>query len=171
MTETIFAFLKGKMEETPFDVKLIIAVMLLLAGTVTAEQAGLFSTDDFVEANVVEVDGTTITLGHDCHAIVAQTTPSQARSIRLGKEGRIDVRPTTHDVLLEALDGFNITVKEAALTRFEDDIYFGRIVFRSGDRVLRLDSRPTDAIATALRADAPIFINQTVLRNQGENIC
>ncbi|MBI4017883.1 MAG: bifunctional nuclease family protein, partial [Candidatus Aenigmarchaeota archaeon] len=95
----------------------------------------------------------------------------QARSIRLGKEGRIDVRPTTHDLYVETLRSFNITVENAAVVRFDSDIYYGELVLRSADRVLRLDSRPTDAIAVALRAGVPVMLNRTMLEQQGQTIC
>lgn len=159
------------LEDVPFDVKLIGFVLILLAGVAAADFAGTLTTDNFVEANVIRTEGNTIILGRDCRAIVAEATFEQAHSIRLGKQGRIETRPLTHDIFTEALDAYNITVEEAALESYSDGIYFGELVLRSRDRVLRLDVRPTDAVATALRTDTPVMLNETVLDNQGQNIC
>lgn len=155
----------------PFDAKLIAIILLLLGASAAAELSGVFSREQFVEANVIDVNGVTIVLGRDCRAIVADTTADQARSIKLGLEKRIDVRPTTHDLYVETLRNFEIEVVEAALVRYEDDIYYGELVLRSGDKVLKLDSRPTDAIAVALRAGAPVLVNKAVLEQQGQNVC
>lgn|SRR3989338_4532176 len=162
---------KHHRKPVPFDVKLIAAALLLLGVTAAAEFSGVFSTDDFVEANVIDVTGNTLVLGRDCMAIVAETTPDQARSIRLGIEHRIDVRPTTHDILVEALGHFGVGVEQAVMTRFEDDIYYAELVLRSEDSVLRLDARPTDAVAVALRTNTTFMINKAVLEQRGQNIC
>ncbi|QQG39572.1 MAG: bifunctional nuclease family protein [Candidatus Aenigmatarchaeota archaeon] len=157
--------------QMPFVVKLLILTLLLLAATAAAEYAGLFGGPEFVEANVIDIQGTTLIIGRDCTAIVADTTPDQARSIRLGKEKTVELRPTTHDLYAETLSSFNITVEEAAMTRFGNDIYYAELVLRSGDTVLRLDSRPSDALAIALRADVPFMISKAVLEEKGQNIC
>jgi len=52
-----------------------------------------------------------------------------------------------------------------------EDVYLSNAIFRSDNNVLELDMRPSDAIALALRTGTPIYLNMTLLREVGVNIC
>lgn len=148
----------------------ILVSILALAGIVYGV-GQLVDTEKFQKADVIRVEDNTIILGIGCRAIVADTTAERADSIRLGLEGRIDERPNTHDMFVQALKTFNITVDSISLTRFDGQFYYADLLLRGPDRVLKLDSRPSDAIAIAVRANAPMYINTTLLAEQGEDIC
>ena len=148
----------------------LLVAILALAGIVYG--VGQFiDTDKFQKADVVRVDGNTIILGVGCRAIVADTTEERAESIRLGLAGKIDERPNTHDTFVDALKTFNITVDSVSLVRYDGRFYYSDLVLKGPNKVLKLDTRPSDAIAIAVRAAAPMYINKTLLAEQGKDIC
>ncbi len=71
-------------------------------------------------------------------------------------------RPMTHDLLQAALEQLSVKVTRVVVSDIRDATYFAEIhLVRDGDSVV-VDSRPSDAIALALRADAPIFVGEKV---------
>ena len=72
-------------------------------------------------------------------------------------------RPLTHDLFYDLLHEVGVTVQRVVITELKDSTYFAELVLGQGDRVIVLDSRPSDAIAMALRASAPIYVAQAVL--------
>jgi bifunctional DNase/RNase len=72
-------------------------------------------------------------------------------------------RPLTHDLMYDLLLDLGVTVQRVVITELKDSTYFAELVLGQGDRALILDSRPSDAIALALRAAAPIYVAQKVL--------
>jgi bifunctional DNase/RNase len=72
-------------------------------------------------------------------------------------------RPLTHDLFYDLLLEVGVTVQRVVITELRESTYFAELVLGQGDRVMVLDSRPSDAIAMALRASAPIYVAQSVL--------
>jgi hypothetical protein len=72
-------------------------------------------------------------------------------------------RPLTHDLFYELLLELGMTVQRIMITELRDSTYFAELVLGQGERALILDSRPSDAIAMALRASAPIYVSRQVL--------
>ncbi|HOV88409.1 MAG TPA: bifunctional nuclease family protein [Syntrophobacteraceae bacterium] len=72
-------------------------------------------------------------------------------------------RPMTHDLMKNCLDHFKIRVERIEVCDLRNNTYFALIYLRENDRVTSIDARPSDAIAIALRANAPIFVNEEVL--------
>lgn len=72
-------------------------------------------------------------------------------------------RPLTHDLFHDLLHEVGVTVQRVVITELKESTYFAELVLGQGDRVIVLDSRPSDAIAMALRASAPIYVAQSVL--------
>jgi hypothetical protein len=72
-------------------------------------------------------------------------------------------RPLTHDLFYDLLLQLGITVQRIVITELKESTYFAELILGQGDKVLVLDSRPSDAIAMALRASAPIYVTQQVL--------
>ena len=73
-------------------------------------------------------------------------------------------RPLTHDLLMTILEEMSMRVERVVITELRDSTYFAELVLSAGEKALILDSRPSDAIAVALRASAPIFVAQQVLQ-------
>jgi len=72
-------------------------------------------------------------------------------------------RPMTHDLIKNCFDHLNITVERIEVSDLRNNTYFALIYLRDNDGVSPIDARPSDAIAIALRTNAPIFVNEEVL--------
>lgn len=72
-------------------------------------------------------------------------------------------RPLTHDLMYDIFLQLDVNVERVVITELKDSTYYAELILSVGDKALILDSRPSDAIAVALRASAPIFVTQQVL--------
>lgn len=90
----------------------------------------------------------------------------EASAISFALEQISPPRPMTHDLMKAILDNIDAKILSAVVTDLKDNTYFAKIHLWYGDSEYTIDSRPSDAIALALRADAPIFTTEDVLRKQ-----
>jgi bifunctional DNase/RNase len=88
---------------------------------------------------------------------------AEATSIVTILKGIKLARPMTHDLMFEALSQTGMTVQKVLIHDLQEATYFSEIVLSQGDNIIILDSRPSDAIALALRAHAPILVSADVL--------
>jgi uncharacterized protein len=73
-------------------------------------------------------------------------------------------RPMTHDLLKNAIECFGGTVKRIVINDIKEGTFYANIEIETGDgKMLTLDSRPSDAIALAVRGDTPIFVSEVVM--------
>ena len=160
---------KKKISKAP----LIALVFLILSSIMAYSIVNLIEIDTskYVVADYLKVSGTTILIGNNCTAIVAETSSERAESIESGVKGVINERPNTHDTLIAILKSFNITLESVMMERFDGKYYYSNLILRSGDKVLKLDTKPSDAIAIAVRTNSTIYINKTMLQEIGKNIC
>ena len=91
---------------------------------------------------------------------------TEAHSIYLALNDKNYERPLTHDLIKTILDSFKYTVEKILITKLEKNIYYSviRLSAESGKEIFHIDSRPSDAIAIALRFKAPIFVNEELLK-------
>lgn len=102
----------------------------------------------------------------------------EANAIALEIEKIAPQRPMTHDLLRNLILEMGAGVERVVITELRDNTFFAVIEMRTFDgTAMMLDSRPSDAIALALRADCPIFVDAEVIRasrntveNEGEGI-
>lgn len=87
----------------------------------------------------------------------------EANAIALVMENIATARPMTHDLLKNLVDLLNARVDRAVVDNLRENTFFASIYLRAGGEERRLDARPSDAIALALRAGAPIFVTRDVL--------
>jgi hypothetical protein len=87
----------------------------------------------------------------------------EANAIALRLEGVETPRPMTHDLLRALLDTVQAQVRKVVISDLRDNTFYALIHLRYDERDLEVDSRPSDAIALALRAEAPIFVLRAVL--------
>jgi len=73
-------------------------------------------------------------------------------------------RPMTHDLFKNFLDILKIKISKVEVCDLKDNTFFAQIYFSLNDESYNIDARPSDAIALALRAGCPIFVNDTVLQ-------
>ncbi len=128
-------------------------------------------TEDYVVANVLQVSGTTVVLGNNCTAIISDTSLERAQSIEAGIKGMIEERPNTHDIFAETLKSFNITLERVTIDYLFNGTYYANLYLMSADKMLKLDVKPSDGIALALRTNSTIYINNTLLQEVGSVIC
>jgi hypothetical protein len=76
-------------------------------------------------------------------------------------------RPMTHDLLLKVIVSMGGTVSRVEVTDIENGTFFAEIVVTMENETKRMDSRPSDAIALAVRAECPIFVGEAVLEEAG----
>lgn len=76
-------------------------------------------------------------------------------------------RPMTHDLMKNILDALSATVIAIHINAFKDATYYATLKLKSESEEYDIDSRPSDAIALALRCDVPIYIDEAVLEQNG----
>jgi len=83
--------------------------------------------------------------------------PFEAQGIALSLQGARLPRPYTHDLMLEVIHRLNAKVKCVVITEIRDNTYFANLILDAQGQEIILDSRPSDAIALALRENAPVL--------------
>ena len=91
----------------------------------------------------------------------------EAAAIQMPLEGEDPIRPISYDLLFSMLDRLTVKVRQIVIHAVRKSVYYARIVIEKGHRIEDIDSRPSDAIALALRAGAPIFVSQDLLDQVG----
>jgi len=88
--------------------------------------------------------------------------PAEATGIALPLNNVKPPRPLTHDLFLTLFGRLNVSLKKVVITDLRDDIYYATVYLSSANGEMTLDSRPSDAIALAIRAKAPVFAEDRV---------
>lgn len=73
-------------------------------------------------------------------------------------------RPMTHDLFLDALTNLDAIIDHVVITKVEGSTFFAELVMKQYGREIRVDARPSDAIALAIRQRAPLFMTEDVLK-------
>ena len=89
----------------------------------------------------------------------------EANAIALEMEKVSTPRPMTHDLIKNVLTGLETLVHKVVVTELRDDTFYAVIWLERDGSVISIDSRPSDALALALRVDCPIFVDDGVLKN------
>ena len=100
----------------------------------------------------------------DRRALTMVIDPSAAVGIALPLQGVTPPRPYTHDLLLTVIRRAGYTLEKVVITDLKENTYFATLILRRGAEPLEIDSRPSDAIALALRAGAPILAAEAALK-------
>jgi len=87
----------------------------------------------------------------------------EASSIAMELEKTPRIRPITHDLVKNLLEKLKYDVTKIEVTDLRDDTFYARIYLKREGEEYSLDSRPSDAIAIALRTESPIFVNEEVI--------
>ncbi len=91
---------------------------------------------------------------------------SEASAISLALESVSAPRPMAHDMLKSLLDLYDAKVISVVITDLNENTYYAKVHLLYQDSEFSIDARPSDAIAVALRSEAPIFANEHVLKKQ-----
>ncbi len=91
----------------------------------------------------------------------------EAQSIALELEGMKPPRPLTHDLMRNIIDLFAISLNEVCINELRDGTFYAKLTIEGLSETQEVDSRPSDAIALAVRYGAPIFVGEEVLNEAG----
>lgn len=86
--------------------------------------------------------------------------PLEASLIAIELEGKKPLRPLTHDLIVNILSELSYKVESIDVFDLKNNIYYARINLFDGNKKLKIDSRPSDAIALALRTKSPIYVEK-----------
>jgi uncharacterized protein len=89
----------------------------------------------------------------------------EANAIALEIEKVTTPRPMTHDLIKNVLVGLDAQVHKVVVTELREDTFYAVIWLDRAGQIISIDSRPSDALALALRVDCPIFVEDEVLKN------
>jgi bifunctional DNase/RNase len=99
----------------------------------------------------------------DRRALPIYIGQDQAKSIINALENQQSPRPLTHDLFVNLLDDWDMTLERVVIHALKDNTFFAILTLASGEVRKELDARPSDAIALALRMDAPIWVMEEVI--------
>jgi len=93
--------------------------------------------------------------------------PAEADAIAVKLQDVTVPRPLTHDLLRSVIDALGATISSIIVSELKNDTFYAKIVLSVDGGKMEVDSRPSDALALAVRADAPIFAEEVVLDKAG----
>jgi bifunctional DNase/RNase len=131
--------------------------------------------DDMVE---VVIDSVRVSLMSPQRVVILRQTgvqrylpiwigPYEAESITVALQEVEISRPMTHDLLKNLFSVLNSKLVRVEIVALKADIYYGNLVAEADGKVVNIDSRPSDAVALALRAHVPILVSQAVMDEAG----
>jgi len=88
----------------------------------------------------------------------------EAQAIALEIEGIKPPRPLTHDLLKQVIDNLGATIVEVIVDELRENTFYAKIILEISTMTNEIDSRPSDAIALAVRAQAPIYVSESVMQ-------
>ena len=93
--------------------------------------------------------------------------PYEAEAITIALQEIEVARPQTHDLLKSILTSLNARLVRVEIVSLKDDVFYGNLVVEVGDKIVNIDSRPSDALALAVRARVPILVAKEVADSAG----
>jgi bifunctional DNase/RNase len=95
---------------------------------------------------------------------------AEATGIAVPLQGVTPPRPLTHDLFLTLFGRLKVSLTRVVITDLRDDIYYATLHLNGGGGDLTLDSRPSDAIALAIRAKVPVMVEDRVFDKGGRDV-
>jgi len=90
----------------------------------------------------------------------------EATAIKMRVVGYDPPRPLTHDLFNSTIRELGSILEKVVVEKLDNNIFYAKLFLRTNDNILKkVDARPSDSIALALRANAPIFVEESVLEN------
>jgi len=151
-----------------------LVVQPVLPATVTPNFSLLdedpLSLEGFTAVAVEAVPGALI-LKDNCTSVFIYMSNLKSFSIKRGLENTLDIRPNYHDLTYDLLNHYDVQVLMAKISRLKNNFYYADLFFEQEGNLLHLDSRPSDAVGIASRFQAPIYVSDSILENQGVRVC
>lgn len=92
----------------------------------------------------------------------------EASAIHYALEGLVPPRPFTHDLFLTTLDELGASIDKVVVTEMRERTFYAEVHLSTGEGAKVISSRPSDAVALAVRAGAPIFASDELIDEQGQ---
>lgn len=93
---------------------------------------------------------------------------AEAQSIAMHLQGLTPTRPLTHDLFITLLESYKIKLESVVIYRFAKEVFYSEMLFKDENgKVIRIDSRTSDAVALAVRAQSPIYTTEEILEQTG----
>lgn len=93
----------------------------------------------------------------------------EASAIKLKISGFNPPRPLTHDLLHKTIEDLEASIEKVIIDKLEENTFHAKLVIKApGDKVKVIDARPSDSIALAVRAHAPIFVEDEIIKQSGK---
>ena len=118
----------------------------------------------------VGINSADLSFSADCYRLTMTITNDQAFSISRGMQ-KVFERPMTHDLIKDIFDGFGINAIEARIEKYYEGLYYAKIYLQKGNRVLSIDSRPSDISGIAVRTGIPVYVKTDILTKNGTYTC
>lgn len=99
----------------------------------------------------------------DRRALPIYISNDQAKSIISALENQTSPRPLTHDLFVNLLDEWDMALERVVIHSLRDSTFYALLTLAQGEVKKEIDARPSDAIAIALRIDAPIWVMEEVI--------
>ena len=128
------------------------------------------SLEGFSQVNI-SIEPMTVHLTSGCRKLSMVIGIHQSDSITEGLSGNLGFRPTSHDTLQDIMENFGMDVIMVKVDDFRNSTYFAKLLVMQGNDILNLDTRPSDAIAIAVRSMAPVYVKDSLLNEHGKNVC
>jgi uncharacterized protein len=126
----------------------------------------------------VEIDSIRVSLMSQHRIVILKETdaerflpiwigPYEAEAITVSLQQMEVARPLTHDLLRNVLQTLGAEVLRINIIELRDDVFYARIIVRVDGRELEIDSRPSDALALAVRVHVPVYVAESVMHEAG----
>ena len=92
---------------------------------------------------------------------------TEAQSIAIALEGLKPPRPLTHDLFLDLSNAYGIALLEVEINKIEEGVFYSKLTFKNNGNKIFIDARTSDAVALAIRFNAPIYATKAVLDKAG----
>ncbi|EPG75877.1 bifunctional nuclease [Leptospira broomii serovar Hurstbridge str. 5399] len=130
---------------------------------------------DLIEANIYNISLTNVGFAvflkakddSDQRVVPIFIGPLETHSITSVLEGTKPPRPMTHDLMTILLTTLGVQIVKIAIEEIIDNTFYAKITLRKDEELIVLDARPSDSIALALRASAPIYLAKKVIEEAG----
>ena len=91
----------------------------------------------------------------------------EAQAIAVALENMQPTRPLTHDLIKNMMDAFSLQLTEIIIYKIQEGIFYSKLICHSPTETIEVDSRTSDALAIAVRFDAPIYTYENILDSAG----
>jgi hypothetical protein len=147
---------------------IVIAIILIYLYASYFQYIKVTSTDGFTQVKVEKVfpiaDSAVIQLRNGCSELSFYITLEQAVAIEQGLLNTTKFRPMTHDLFVDTLEGFKVHPLLVKITEGKENVYFAELALQKWNEFLIADSRPSDAIAIAVRTNTPMYVQNSLLK-------